>query len=341
MYYKIILFSSILLFINFFLIKFKLLVDDPNESFHKIEKLSGTPLSGGIYIFFCIVLISFLDFEAYFKINFSIFLIIILILGIFSDLKKNFSPKLRIIFQLFIIISLVLINKEILINKTNIEILDVLLKNQSGKFLFTIFCIITLLNGLNFMDGVNGLVTGYIFLILSILNLIMLKSTNNYYYIDLTFIYAVFFIFNIFGKSFLGDNGIYISAILVSFLIINILNVDRSISPIIAVSLLWYPAIENLFTILRRKFKKKFSYLPDKLHLHALIFKKLELHFRFIPHKYKNSLTGLIIIFFLIPNFTLTYLFYDKSYQLGYLVVVYIFIYLLSYILLSKNKSKI
>tara|TARA_Y100001970_G_scaffold293564_1_gene441217 strand:+ start:45 stop:881 length:837 start_codon:yes stop_codon:yes gene_type:complete len=276
-----------------------------------------------------------------FKFNISIFLILVLILGIFSDIKKNFSPKFRIIFQLFIIIALVFVNKEILINKTNIEFLDLILQNQIAKFIFSAFCIITLLNGFNFMDGVNGLVSGYILSILIVLSLIMFQSSNLFYYSDMIFIFAVFFLFNIFGKSFFGDNGIYISSILVAFLVINIININQKISPIIAISLLWYPAIENLFTIIRRLFKKKLTYLPDKLHLHSLVFRKLHLTFKFIPENYKNTLTGLIINIFLIPNFIFTYLFYDKSYYLGSMVIVYIFVYLISYSLLYRNISKI
>ena len=76
----------------------------------------------------------------------------------------------------------------------------------------------------------------------------------------------------------MGDNGVYISAILISYLIINFVNLNTLVSPIIAVSLFWYPAIENLFTILRRLFKKM-TYLPDKLHLHSLIYSKLILLF--------------------------------------------------------------
>ena len=156
----------------------------------------------------------------------------------------------------------------------------------------------------------------------------------------MSYFFLVFFILNIYGKSFLGDNGIYISSILVAFLVINIINIIPEASPMVAVSLLWYPAIENLFTIIRRLFKKKLTYLPDKLHLHSLIFRKLKLSIKFIPVNYKNTLAGLIINIFLIPNFFFTYLFYDKSFYLGSLVIIYIFIYLFSYILLSKKIQK-
>ena len=129
------------------------------------------------------------------------------------------------------------------------------------------------------MDGVNGFVSGYILLILIVLNLISLKVTSNYYFNELIYLFFIFFIFNIFGKSFLGDNGVYISSILLSYLVINLINLNISVSPILAVSLFWYPAIENLFTIIRRLTKKKLTYLPDKLHLHSLIYRRLNIKF--------------------------------------------------------------
>ena len=166
MYYKLLLFPLILYFINIILVKLSFLLDKPSESFHKIEKKNNIPLSGGLFIFFCLIFLSLMNFQFYIELKIFFFLSLILILGIFADIKSNFSPKVRIILQLFIIIFFVLINKEILINETNIEILDLLLTSEIGKYLFTIFCIITLLNGFNFMDGVNGFVSGYILLIL-------------------------------------------------------------------------------------------------------------------------------------------------------------------------------
>ena len=50
MYYKIIILPIILYIINFLLIKLNFLLDDPTESYHKLEKKFGTPLSGGIFI---------------------------------------------------------------------------------------------------------------------------------------------------------------------------------------------------------------------------------------------------------------------------------------------------
>ena len=78
------------------------------------------------------------------------------------------------------------------------------------------------------------------------------------------------------------------------------------------------------------------TYLPDKLHLHSLIYSKINLAF---PIN-KNSLTGLIINIALIPNFIVTYLFYNQSFYLGISVIIYITFYVVSYFLLIKNNLK-
>ena len=339
MYYKIIFLTLFLLIINLLLKKLNFLIDDPKESHHKLEKKSGTPLSGGFFLFFSISSFYFIDPNFVFNSTIIFCLFLFLVLGIFSDIKENFSPKLRIIFQLFIIFLLVFLNSDILVFRTNINFLDFLLSYDQFKFAFTIFCIITLLNGFNFMDGVNGLVSGYLLIVIITLAFILQEGNIEYYLNDFILISLIFFIFNISGKSFFGDNGIYILSIIVSLIIIKVTNNNDNISPILAVSLLWYPAIENLFTIIRRLNKGKHSYLPDKLHLHSLLYRKLNLNLKNIHFVFKNSLTGLIINIFLLPNFVFAYFFHDKSLYLGIVISLYVILYLVIYFLLSKTSN--
>ena len=47
------------------------------------------------------------------------------------------------------------------------------------------------------------------------------------------------------------------------------------ISPYYIANLFWYPAFENLFSVLRRTSKNINNYLPDNDHLHHLILKNL------------------------------------------------------------------
>ena len=59
---------------------------------------------------------------------------------------------------------------------------------------------------------------------------------------------------------------------LFAIILIKIYNFNNTISPYFIVNLLWYPAFEILFSLIR-KVKNKFSpMIPDTMHLHQLIF---------------------------------------------------------------------
>ena len=66
-------------------------------------------------------------------------------------------------------------NLEIL--ETRNEYLDKFLKNQLINFIFVNFCILILVNGSNFIDGLNGLCLGYYLLILLFLLSININNT--------------------------------------------------------------------------------------------------------------------------------------------------------------------
>ena len=58
-------------------------------------------------------------------------------------------------------------------------------------------------------------------------------------------------------------------------------------------NLLWYPAYETLFSIIRKILTKKSALSPDNLHLHQLVYVYLKDK---ISHKYyTNSLSGILI----------------------------------------------
>ena len=59
-----------------------------------------------------------------------------------------------------------------------------------------------------------------------------------------------------------------------AFFVISFININSSISPLLALNLLWYPAFENLFTIVRRLHINKKIYVADKQHFHTLLMKK-------------------------------------------------------------------
>ena len=141
--------SILLITLIYFQRKYLILIDAPYGQSHKSLYNKNTPLSGGIYLFLTLSMsINLIEYSKN-SILISLFLLCILILGVFSDLKSNFSPKLRLLLQFIIIFTFILI-LNLKINKTGIFFLDFFINNSVFNLFFTSLCIIILINGSNF-----------------------------------------------------------------------------------------------------------------------------------------------------------------------------------------------
>ena len=326
-----VLFLFILLFsINQILKNYNLLLDQPSFSNHKIKYQKKIALSGGIYFIFSLL---YFKYKYFYLIDNVIFSFILLVpLGILSDKDILKSPMKRILTQV-LIISSVIIFFDIQILNTKISLLDYLINFKIFNYLFTLFCILVLINGSNFIDGLNGLASGY-FLLLC-LSIIFLKPIDglvlNYFEIFyiLTIILTIFIIFNFLSFNFLGDNGIYFVSAIIGYSLIQFFNYNiENISPFYIVALLWYPAFENLFSIIRRLKKKENISQPDTLHFHTLIYKKVK---KKIPQIYANNLSTIVILLIFSPGFCLSNIYYNQSLLLGLIILSNVFVYLIIY----------
>ena len=91
-------------------------------------------------------------------------LFFIFLTGLLSDLNILHSPAFRITFQtITIVIYLFLFDN--FISSIRVDFFDNLLNIFFIKLFFTSFCILVLINGTNFMDGVNTLTAGYLILV--------------------------------------------------------------------------------------------------------------------------------------------------------------------------------
>ena len=121
----------LLLIINFILSKTKILIDRPNFAHHKHKHKDIIPLSGGIYFFFSLI---FLSFYNYLEIKILFYIAPFLMIGILADIREKFSPKIRLISQIFFFLILVNFN-EVKISSIDLILFDELLENN----LFNIF----------------------------------------------------------------------------------------------------------------------------------------------------------------------------------------------------------
>jgi len=320
--------SILLIALIYFQSKYLILIDTPHGQSHKSLYNKNTPLAGGIYLFFTIVIsINLIQIDKH-SILTSIFLFSILVLGIFSDLKRNFSPKLRLFLQ-FIIVFIFMLLLNLKINRTGVFFLDFFINNYLFNLFFTSLCITIVINGSNFCDGVNCNVIGYYLAIVSAILISKLSYPENFLDINfLVIIFLIFYVANILQKSFLGDNGTYVLSAFMSIYIINFINLNNNISPLLALNLLWYPAFENLFTIIRRLVANKKVQLADRSHLHILILEKISKKNNLI---FSNSLTGIILNLIMFFGIYLSINFYNNGKILIFILLVNISLYIIGY----------
>ena len=270
--------TLLLLALNKYLINRKFLISETGDKHQKFASKIETPLTGGTLIFF-----SFLYLYNELEIFFILFSTMIFLLGIFSDIKLIKSARLRLFFQLILIISFVILS-EIQINDTRVLLLDKILTNEYFNYIFVIFCILIVVNGSNFFDGLNTLSIGYYLLIailifyLNFSNEIIINETV---FINLILVLFIVFNLNLFNKVFLGDSGSYLLGFIFATFLIEIYTLNKNISPFFIILLLWYPSYELLFSMIRKTTLKKSPLEPDSNHLHQLVFYSL---------KKKNSL---------------------------------------------------
>ena len=317
-------------------IKYSILLDNPKGERHKINYNKNVPLSGGTYLFLAMLLNIFLTKSHNENSLILVFIFLFLILGTYSDLKKNFSPRIRILLQTALII-LMIFFLDLKINKTNIFYLDSYINNNFFNLIFTSFCILVLLNGSNFCDGINCNVIGY-YLVICLAILYSSLPTPNILSIEIIIsIYAIFYIFNLLKKCFLGDNGVYVVSIFMSIYIIKFINLNTNVSPLIALNLLWYPAFENLFSIIRRIVTKKKIQVADRSHFHILIFKKILKNNNI---NFSNSLSGIFINIFMAIGIFASIIFRNNSEILMLILLINIIIYVSGYLFLMQRMRK-
>ena len=265
----LLLLTFFLILVNNFFIKKNILISETGDKHQKFASKEKVPLTGGIFLF-----LSFLFFFNDQILSFILFSFLILLLGIFSDLKQIKSALNRLVIQISLVLSFVTFNDLQLLN-TKIYLLDNLLSYEVFNYLFVSFCILIVINGSNFFDGLNTLSLGYYLLITLVIYYLELNNfiiANEDFINYMLIILAISFLLNSINKIYLGDAGSYLLGFTFSIFLINIYIENPQISPFFIIVLLWYPSFETLFSIIRKNIMNKSPMKPDSNHLHQQIF---------------------------------------------------------------------
>ena len=282
--FSILFLSNLFILINFK--KFSKLInifDKPDK--HLKKHKSNVPLLGGAITIINLIIFLILSvfFESPFE-NFifskkeytSIFLLIVgfFLLGIYDDKYKLNPDKKFIISIIFSILALAL-NKNLIIENFNLSFYNKTIILNDFSFFFTLFCIIILINALNFYDGINGQSLIFFILVFSYLSL---QSPLQMFYIILIFVCTFILFLNLQNKTFLGDGGVYLLGSILTTLLIYEYNSFKTIEFADEIFLLLIlPGLDLLRLSIMRIISGKNAFYGDRNHIHHLLIRKFSL----------------------------------------------------------------
>jgi UDP-N-acetylmuramyl pentapeptide phosphotransferase/UDP-N-acetylglucosamine-1-phosphate transferase len=235
------------------------ITDQPNS---RSSHIVVTKRGGGI-----IYVIAMVIYMISSNLNMPNIIICGLLLGImgFIDDLKNLDFKIKLIFQCLTI--------GYLLSTTNYNALEWYL------LFLMFFLIISSINILNFMDGINGLTILYSFSFLIsfyIINVHMIAFTDSNFLLIIILSNLIIGYFNIRIKAvcFLGDVGAITMGFIYAVLTISLMVKTNSLSPLI-LFLVYF--LDSGWTIVERWIAKENIFLPHRKHLYQLLVNEYKL----------------------------------------------------------------
>ena len=328
MFYEIILFSIAITFER----KRSLIRSQEVQQIHhgSVSRLAGL----------CILIALFVGFLSYpflierEFINGLFFCFIpILVITIFEDFHINLKPQYRI-FAMLIASFLLLFTTINSLPEISLPIMGSMLNLPYILPIFYVIAIIALINGMNFIDGANGL------LAMSLLCIFFGLGLTAYFVNDFNLLLIIlFFSFPLFiflsfnypwGKIFMGDVGAYWFGWVVGTLAIYLYSKHEELLTWSVPLLLFYPTMEVVFSFFRKVFQKKSPFNPDAYHLHLKIYFMLNHYFKHHPQRANNLVMPLLTFFWFTPPI-LSALFYQNLLMTLLALIFFIVLYLSLY----------
>jgi UDP-GlcNAc:undecaprenyl-phosphate GlcNAc-1-phosphate transferase len=290
---------------------------DCPDSIRKFHQ-KPVPVIGGFFFLINIILffpflfnLGYLDKYFFFGTKnlyiFLIFFSIFFLVGFIDD-KKNLSPKLRLILTSISCFLIIYYDQSLIIKSINFFNLKISFNNYFISIIFTVFCIVVLINALNMIDGINLQFSLFCILIFFIL---FFKNQSYIYLfsiISLTFICYL----NSSSKIFLGDAGTYSISFFLAYLFLKLFN-NHLINENEIIFMLIIPGLDLIRVFFIRIISMKNPFRGDRNHLHHYL------------SEIANNKTCLIIFLFLSIVPTLLNFFFKGWITLFFSVLIYFF----------------
>lgn len=219
--------------------------------------------------------------------------------GLAEDITKRVSPLVRLLFAAAATLIACEFIAHATIDRLDIIGLDWLIAIPLIGALFTAFAVAGIANAVNIIDGFNGLSSIVVCTMLFSLMYVALAVGDSFVLSLSLALFGAIIGFSAWnypaGHIFLGDGGAYLIGFLVADLSVVLVGRHASVSPWYPVLLFMYPLIETLFSMYRRRLKKKPASVPDGVHLHSLLYRRMirwTLGFQHISAKKRNAMTS-------------------------------------------------
>ena len=247
------------------------IIDKPNSRSSHTE----TTIRGGGIIFWISAFIYFI----YFNYDYPYFFIGISLVTFISFLDDIFtlSNRYRLPFQ-FMAIGLVLYQLHFF-------------ENPLWIYFLVMIVGVGIINAYNFMDGINGITSGY-----STIVILALWFVNNYHAVFIENDFLIFtllalMVFNYFNfrtkaRCFAGDVGSISIAVIILFLLLKLIVQEQNLIYILFLSVY---GVDSVLTIIHRLFLRENIFKAHRLHLFQVLVHNLK-----IPHLLMSSTYMLI-----------------------------------------------
>jgi UDP-N-acetylmuramyl pentapeptide phosphotransferase/UDP-N-acetylglucosamine-1-phosphate transferase len=268
-------------------------------------------------------------------IGFFLAISVLFIVGLKEDLGFDVSPKSRLLVLVGVSLLVVILVGEWL-PRIGVFFLDPWLQYWVFGVPFTLLISASVANGFNLIDGINGLAA--MTATTAAIAIAMIAYQAGYTpmaNVSLMFAAAIFGFFLVnfpFGLIFLGDAGAYTIGFILAWFGIAVIVNAGAVSPWSILLTVFWPLADTLLAIYRRARRNKGSMLPDRLHVHQLVMRGLEICFlgRNMRH-ISNSLATVVLAPFVIMPQVAAVLVWDDNRSAFFAVVVFLALFFGSY----------
>lgn len=199
--------------------------------------------------------------------------------GIWEDLTKQVSVSIRL-WAAFMSAALAALLVGSILPEVEIPVFNVLMSFWPIALMFTAFAVGGFINAVNIIDGLNGLASGSMVIVM--IGLGVLGYRQN----DLLVVYMCgigtatllgFMALNYpFGRIFLGDGGAYLVGFWVAECAVMLLARNPDITEWLVLVICFFPVWETLYSMWRRKIiEKTRTDQPDQGHIHHVVMHQL------------------------------------------------------------------